>query len=80
MLLCLTGRVTMFLQSLTHSLDRNQGGSRNSLTQVISVCEDPPVCEVSLCGGLGCWYMMLIRMTTSSVRLTGSETGDMIKK
>lgn len=37
---------------------------------------DAPACVVSPQDGFGCWYMILIRITTKSVKVTGSETGD----
>lgn len=65
---------------------RNRGGGPKSITCVcVSVCKcgcvcvsvlSPPVCEVSPGKGPGCWYMMLIRTTISSVRVTGSNKCD----
>ncbi len=64
---------------IPHSQSGQKPGRKPKLTDAVyireGVCGDPPVCEVSQCRGLGCWYMMLIRITTRSVRLTGSETG-----
>lgn len=67
----------MFTQSLIpDSQSGLKPGMKSKINDVVYVagdCGASPVGEVSLCRGLGCRYMILMRMTTRSVRLTGSE-------